>query len=82
MVCTGILTDNKDRLRSIEIFEGDRSLPDAYCFVQSRTTRFVAHVGAIGKVVCAELTGEELIKKSRFVARPSRGIKDRLVWIV
>jgi hypothetical protein len=71
MVCAGILTDNKDRLRSIEIFECDRSLPDSNCFVQSRATGFVAHVGAIRKIVCAELTGEELVQKSGFVARPS-----------
>ena len=44
MVGTGILTDDKDRLRLVEIFERDSSLPDADRFTQRRSTRLVTHV--------------------------------------
>jgi hypothetical protein len=39
----------------------------------------VAHVRAVGQVVCAKFPGEELIKKRCLVAEPSRGVKCGLV---
>ena len=82
MIRPGILTDNKDRFREIEILERDCSLPDSDRFGQRRATRFVTHVRAVRQVVGAKLAYEELIEKSGFVTRPSLRLEYLLIGII
>src|ERR1044071_9369032 len=70
MIRSWILTDDKDRLCFVEVFERDSSLP------------LVTHVRAIRQIVRAKLANKELIKKRGFVTGPSRGVEDGLVRIV
>src|SRR5688500_8977196 len=82
MVRTGILPDDEDRFRAIEIRERYSSLPNANRLAQRRTTRLVTHVRAIGKIVRSKLPHEKLIKKRGLVAGATRGVEDRLIRVV
>ena len=80
MIRARILPDNKNRVGAFEIFQLHAAFADADAFVQRRAARFVTHVRAIGQIVCAELPGEELIKKRRFVAGATARVKRGRVW--
>ena len=82
MIRAGILTDDEDRIGMIEVFERDRSLPDADRFAQRSAARLVTHVRAVRQIVGAKLSDEELIKKRGFVAGATGGVEDCLVRIV
>src|SRR5437588_12794579 len=69
MIRTGILSDDEDRVTKIEIFEHDRALAEAQRLFHSGAAGFMTHIRAIGQIVRAELSNEQLIKKCRFVAR-------------
>src|ERR1051325_11504796 len=78
MVRARILTNDKDRVRFVEVFERDSSLPDTNRFAQRRAARLVTHVRTIRQVVGAELTHKELIQKSRLVAGAAGSVEDGL----
>ena len=82
MICSGILSDHKDGPGKIEVLQRNGSLPDADRFGQRRATGFVAHVRAVRKVVCTKLSDKELIEKSGFIARASRGVENCLVRMI
>src|ERR1051326_4666497 len=61
MIGAGILPNDKDRFRAIEVFERDCSLPDSDRLAQRSATRFVTHVRTIRQVIRAKLPHEQLI---------------------
>jgi hypothetical protein len=75
-----ILADDEDGLGESEVFERDGALTDADGLGQAAARRLVAHVRAVGQVVGAELTHEELIQEGRLVRRAPRRVEGRLVW--
>src|SRR5882724_7233473 len=81
MFCSGILPNDKDRLGQVKIFEGYCSLAHADGFTQCRPTRFVAHVRAVWKVVCAELPHEELVQKRCFITGAPGRIENCFIWL-
>src|SRR4051812_33247775 len=74
-----ILADDEDCFCHVEVFERDRALAYAYGFSQGRAARFMAHVGAVRQIIRAKLANEELIEKSRLVARAPGSVEDRFV---
>jgi hypothetical protein len=68
MVGAGILADDEDRVRLLEIAEGDGTLADADGLAEGDATGLVAHIRAIGKIVGAVKPDEQLVKKGRFIA--------------
>src|SRR5207245_1878517 len=70
-----ILADDKDRVRLHEIRQLDAAFADPNHFLQCRATRFVAHVRAVGQIVCSKLTSEQLIEKRSLIARPAACVK-------
>ena len=79
MIGSRVLAQNENRLGFIKIFKGDRSFSYADRWTQGRPARFVTHVRAVGQVVRAVETDEQLIKKGGFVAGPARSVKDGLI---
>src|SRR5207248_3810685 len=75
MIRAGILADDENGVGPFKIFEPDAAFADADALLQRDATRFVAHVGAIGQIVGAELPREELIKKRRFVTGATARVK-------
>ncbi len=71
MIRPRILTDDKDRIGQIEIFERDRAFTKPKSFFHAGAAGFVAHVRAVRQIVRAELPHEELIEKSGFIAGPA-----------
>ncbi|GJE73377.1 hypothetical protein CHKEEEPN_4942 [Methylorubrum podarium] len=65
MVGAGILADDEDRVRLLEVFEQHRALADADGLNEGDAARLVAHVRAIGEVVGAVGAGEELVEVGR-----------------
>ena len=65
----------------VEVFERHRSFADADGIRQADAGRLVTHVGAVGKVVGAELAHEHLIHKRRFVRRSPGSVELRHVRI-
>ena len=72
MIGSRVLAQNENRLGFIKIFKGDRSFSYADRWTQGRPARFVTHVRAVGQVVRAIETDEQLIRKggASFLARP------------
>src|SRR5437867_3801992 len=79
MISARILSDYENRVAKIEVFQRHCAFAETDCFFHSGAAGFVTHVGAIGKVVRAELPHEQLIKKSRFIAGATGGVEDRFV---
>jgi hypothetical protein len=61
MIRAWVLTDDKDGVGFIKVFERDSSLAHTDCFHQRRTTRLVTHVRTIGQIIGAKLADEQLI---------------------
>ena len=62
-----ILPDNHYQIRSFQIFEPNGSFAESGRFLQTDGRRFVTHIRAVGQIVRAELSGEKLVEKSRFI---------------
>ena len=58
MIGAGILANNENRVRQIEIGKGHRSLAAADGVAERSAARFVTHVGTIRQIVGAELPHE------------------------
>ena len=80
MIRSRVLAEDENAVALLKVIQRHASLADADGFVERRAARFVAHVRAVRQVVCAELPGEELIEKRRFIARASTGVKRRRIW--
>lgn len=80
-VCAGILPEDEDRLGGVEILHDDRALADADRGRQAPACRFVAHIGAVGEIVGAELTDENREQESCLVGGSARGIELSLIRI-
>ena len=78
-VGAGILPNHEDRVGLLEILQHDRALADANAFGQADAGRLVAHVGAVGKVVGAKASHEDLVEKRGFVRSAARRIEIRPV---
>ncbi|WP_240964058.1 hypothetical protein [Streptomyces sp. C1-2] len=74
-----VLPGHDDQVRLVQVLQQDAALADADRLRQGRTGGLVAHVGAVGQVVGAQLAGEELVEERRLVAGAARGVEDRLV---
>ncbi|MND89939.1 hypothetical protein D3C80_820140 [compost metagenome] len=68
MIGAGVLADDENRIRLFEILKQNRPLADADRLFQRDTACFVAHVGAIGKIVGAVDPHEQLIEIGRLIA--------------
>jgi hypothetical protein len=79
VVGAGVLADDEDRVGELEVVERDGALADADGLGEAAARRLVAHVGAVGQVVGAELADEELIKKGGLVRGAPGGVEGRLV---
>ena len=79
MVGARVLPDHEDRVGLFEILQKHRALAHADGLAHGDTACFVAHVGAIGKIVGAVDAHEQLIQEGGFVARPTRSVKLRPV---
>ena len=79
VVGAGVLSGDDDQVGLVEVLEADAALADPDGLGEGRAGRLVAHVGAVGQVVGAELAGEELEEERRLVAGAARGVEERLV---
>lgn len=79
VVGAGVLPGDDDQVGLVEVLEADAALADPDGLGEGRAGRLVAHVGAVGQVVGAELAGEELEEERRLVAGAARGVEERLV---
>ena len=61
VIGAGILADEQNGFGFLQILERDRSFADADRLLHGHAARFMAHVGAIGQVVGAELPHEQLV---------------------
>ena len=74
-----ILANDHDELGLVEVVEINRSLADAYGFVERGSARLVAHVRAVRQVIRAELAREELVQEGGFVACATSGVEGGVV---
>ena len=58
MIRAGVLTDDKDRIGKIEIFERYGAFTKAQHLFHSGAARFMAHIRTIGQIVRAKLPHE------------------------
>ncbi len=79
MVGARVLAGDDDQVGLVEVFEGDAALADADGLGQCGARGLVAHVGAVGQVVGAELAGEELEEERGLVAGAAGGVEEGLV---
>src|SRR5262245_16647558 len=79
MVRAGILTNHKDRLSLLKIFQQDRALTDADGLGERGAARFVAHVRAVRQVVGSKLPHKELVEESSFITGSTGSVKDGFV---
>ena len=79
VVGAGVLAGDDDEVGVVEVVEQHAALADAEGFGEGGAGRLVAHVGAVGQVVGAEVAGEELEEEGGFVAGAARGVEDGLV---
>src|SRR4051794_32181889 len=79
MIGAGVLANDEDGLRLVEIFQGYGSLPNSNRLGKGNPARLVAHVRAVRQVVCAELSNEKLVEESCLVAGTARRVKEGLV---
>ena len=82
MVGARVVAEGEDGVRLLEIVQRHRALAGADGAFERHAAGLVAHVGAIGEVVGAELASEQLVQESRFVAGAARGVEQRLVRAV
>ena len=75
----GVLTDDEDDIGECEVFDFDGAFSDADGGGEGRAGGFVAHVGAVGHVVGAELADEELVEEGGFVGRATGGVEGGFV---
>ncbi len=74
-----VLPGDHDEVRPVQVLQQHAALADADRLRQGRAGRLVAHVGAVGEVVGAELAREELVEERGLVAGAARGVEDGLV---
>ena len=79
MVGAGVLPHHENQLRVVDVVQRDGPLADADSRVQRRTRGFVAHVGAVRKIIGAQGPGEQLVHKRRLVGRAAGGVEDAAV---
>ena len=82
MVGSRVLTDDHNHIGLTEVRQTNRTLSDTNRASEGLPAGLVAHVRAIGEVVCTETTNHELVQEGSFVARPARGVKHGTIWIV
>src|SRR6266705_1153215 len=68
MIRPRILSDNKNRVSQIEVFERHGAFAKTDRFFHPGAAGFVAHVRSVGEVVGPKLSHKELIKKRGFIA--------------
>ena len=76
-----VLPEDEDGVGLVEVVQLDRALAHAQRLAQGHAAGLVAHVGAVGQVVGAELAHEQLVQERRLVAGAARGVEHRLVGI-
>ena len=81
VVGSGVLAEDEDRIGLFKIDQFDRALGHADLRAHGAAARLVAHVGAVGEIVGAELTHKQLVEKRGLVAGATRGVEDRLIGI-
>ena len=74
-----VLADDENRFRMLEVVEHDGALANTDRRRQPAAGRLMAHVGAVGEVVGAELAHEDRIQEGRLVGRAARRVELRLV---
>jgi hypothetical protein len=79
VVGTWVVADDEDRVAALEVVELDGPLADPDRLGQRQAARLVTHVRAIGEVVRAVLSGEELEEERRLVARLAGRVEDGFV---
>ncbi len=80
VVGSRILPEDHDHFRLVEVIERQLSLyrcPSE--LAQGGAAAFVAHIAAIGQVVCPKFPDKKLVQKCSLVARPARGVKNGFV---
>lgn len=82
MVGARVLPDHEDRIGLFEILQQHGAFADADRLAHGDAARLVAHVGAVGKIVGAVDTHEQLVEEGGFVARPARRIEFRPVGAI
>src|SRR5690606_33774568 len=81
MIGARVLAEHEDRVGMLEILEADGAFAHADALAQGHATGFVAQVRAIGEVVAAKGTDEQLIEVGRLVTGAPGGVELGLVWI-
>ncbi|MCY1354202.1 hypothetical protein D9M69_405670 [compost metagenome] len=70
-----VLTDDENRIGMFQVVEHHGAFTHAEAFDHAHRAGFVAHVGAVRKVVGTVGPDEQLIEKGGFVTGPARGIE-------
>ncbi|MNQ79443.1 hypothetical protein D3C85_943880 [compost metagenome] len=79
VVGAGVLADDEDRIGMLQVVKHHGAFTHAEAFDHAHRAGFVAHVGAVRKVVGAVGPDEQLVQISRLVAGPARGVELGLV---
>ncbi|MNH17216.1 hypothetical protein D3C79_768790 [compost metagenome] len=79
VVGTGVLAPDENRVGVLEVVEGDGALADPDALPQGHAAGLVAHVRAVGEVVGAVGTHEQLVQVRCFVAGAPRSVELGLV---
>ncbi len=82
VVGAGIVADAEDGIGKVEVFQRDRAFTDADRLGQPHARRLVAHVGAVGEVVGAELAREQLVEERGLVGSAARAVEFAGVGVV
>jgi hypothetical protein len=61
VVGAGVVPEREDGVARVEVFQRDSALADADRLGQAHAGRFVAHVRAVGEIIGAEFTHEQLV---------------------
>ncbi len=79
VVGAGVLPDDHDQLAAVDVVEADRALADADRLGERHRGGLVAHVRAVGEVVGAVGTRQQLVGERGLVGGLARGVEDGLV---
>ncbi|MNZ44281.1 hypothetical protein D3C78_619110 [compost metagenome] len=79
VVGAGVLADDEDRVGMLQVVKHHSAFAHAEAFDHAHRAGFVAHVGAVRKVVGAVGPHEQLIEECRLVTGPARGVELGLV---
>ena len=79
MIGAGVLAENKNSLRLLEILQAHGAFADADGGLERGAAGFVAHVRAVGQVVGAKPPGHELVQIRGLIHRAAGCVKDRFV---